>query len=426
MINSAAEKLAELFDDGDINFLDELEDKNTGECVAIGYGNVNSVPAWGFAQNVSEASGAFGEAHGKKIKKVYENAIKTGTPVIGIYDSFGGEIFDGKRTMAAYGELLCEANRLSGIAPSISIISGVCAAAASMIALTGDFVIMNRNAEVFLNGEDSIGGEEAVKSGLAQIVSENDEEAISKAREIMGRFPSNNLSGLPFFDDAGNSYEGNDLFESTFDDGSIIETGEGFGANAKCGFALINGDSCAFIKTEGPLDGDCCEKILRIASFCDAYNIPLVTFVDSEGFCGSGADAIKKAAKLASVYSASTNTKITVITGKAYGSVYIAFAGNRSNADEIFAVEDAVISAVTPKIAVNMLYEDKIGKDMSREDVENDYIKNEASAKQAAAGGYIDSIVTPEKIRKKISDALFIFSGKRVESLPKKHTNIIL
>lgn len=421
---TATEKLKQLFDDSEVNFMDELINNDTGECVVIGYGTVEGIPVWAFSQNISEKSGAFGAAHGKKIKKVFENAIKTGTPVVAIYDSFGGAVSEGVQTLEAYGEIIKSANRLSGVAPYISVISGACAGCAAVAAMTSDFVIMNKKAELFLSPKSVFNGDEAEKAGLVQILSEDDVDALDKTRELLSRLPINNLSGLPAYENSCKENFGNTL-ENVFDDNSILYLNEGFGEEAQCGFALINGESCAFVNAIGELDADCCEKILKMVSFCDSFNIPLVTFIDSNEFTGEGADIIKKSAKLAGAYAEASNVKISVITGNAYGSVYVALAGKSSNSDEVFAVEDAYIGVLNPETAVALMCGDKINKGKTREEVENEYKKN-FDAEAALNGGYIDAIVTSDNMRNKIYAALEVFAGKRVDNLPKKHTNILM
>ncbi len=422
---TAAEKLKQLFDDSEVNFMDELINENTGECVVIGYGTVEGIPVWAFSQNISEKSGSFGAAHGKKIKKVFENAIKTGTPVVGIYDSFGGAVSEGVQTLEAYGELIKSANRLSGIAPYISVISGNCAGCAAVSAMTSDFVIMNKEAELFLNPKAVFKGEDAEKAGLVQLLSEDDSDALGKARELLSRLPINNLSGLPAYEDVCKENFGDSVLENVFDDDSILYLNEGFGEEAQCGFALINGESCAFVNAVGKLDADCCEKILKTVSFCDSFNIPLVTFIDSDEFAGEGADIIKKLAKLAGAYAEASNVKVSVITGKAYGAVYVALAGKSSNSDEVFALEDSYIGLLNPETAVALMCGDKISKDKTREEVEEEY-KKDFDAHAALKGGYIDAVVTSENMRNKIYAALEVFAGKRGDNLPKKHSNILM
>lgn len=438
---SARDRLERLFDGGEFTELDAFAKvSNNLSGVITAYGYVDSNPVYAFAQDISVNDGALTKVQSDKISKIYDMAAKTGLPIVGIYDSFGADLNDGISAMASYGDLILKASNLSGVVPQISVIAGTCAGASAIMAVSADFVVMSKGAELFItpNTEVKDLAQNAAENGTASLVADNDEEAIEKAKEILLKLPQNNLSPVPMFEfnepdsDRFDNAEG--IAKSICDDGSLLELSKDFGKAGFTALASIGGASvgiCATNKTSDKLTSSDCSKLARFVRTCDAFAIPIITFVDTEGFdnseCANKSGAVLQMAKLASVYAEATTIKISVITGKAYGPSFITLAGKSSNADLVFAVDNAVISALEPLAAVEFLSHDKLkGTDdlaRSRETLVSEYIEKEASAQIAAEKMCVDGVISVGDIRKTLINAIEIMAGKRVSRLPKKHSN---
>lgn len=454
----ARERLALLFDEGSFTELDAFAKAEGGSAgVVTGYGAVEGTQVFAFAQDMTEASGAVGKAQAAKIKKVYDLAVKTGAPVVGIYDSFGAALKEGNDALAAYGEMMMWSNSLSGVVPQISVIAGTCAGSAAMMACGADLVVMSESAEFFLTapaiekakGACTAGAgsaENAAKAGAAHLVVKTADEAVLKAKKLISMLPQNNLSALPIFDfsapagveDAlraaceSGELDAATVCEAIFDADSIVELMPDYGSKgAYIALGTIGGFTCGIAATKGgPLCRKNCKKLSLIMQLCDAYQIPVITFVNTTGFLADAeaelAGLAKYAATLAHVYAEATTPKISVITGKAYGPAYIALAGKNANADIVLAWPSAIISALAPETAAAVLYADKItaGKDLAA--LEAEYIATEASPYKASADGYVDDVIDPANTRDMLISALDMLSGKRVAKLPKKHSNMPL
>jgi len=452
----ARERLAMLFDKDTFVELDGFAKVNSGAAgVVTGYGAIDGSPVYAFAQDSTEMGGAVGKIHAAKIKKVYDMALKTGSPIVAIYDSKGAKLDEGIDSLAAYSDILSWSNNLSGVVPQIAVVLGVCAGTAAMFAASADFVVMSENAELFLTAPDiakSLGdttegagtAANAAKSGVAHIVEKDEKAAIEKARKVISMLPLNNLSAAPiaeFAESDGIAEKLNaacesiaesdvkDIAASICDADSIVEMQAAFGCGAYTALATISGIPCGIAATNGKkLTADDCSKLARFVSICDTFSIPVVTLVNAPGFQPSSkaelAGSIREAAKLAHIYAEATTAKIAVIIGKAYGPAYITLAGRGANADLVYAWPSAEISALEPQAAVAFMHADKITAEKSREAVVAEYIENEASAYNAAAAGYIEDVIEPANTRNKLIQALDLLASKRVSRLPKKHSNI--
>lgn len=436
--SQARERLSLLFDDGiysEINSMVKEKDALTGVISAYGYVNGNAVYA--FSQDKSLNSGAVGAAQADKIAKLYELAAKTGTPIVGIHDSNGAFMDGTAASLAAYGKMLGASSVISGVVPQISVIAGTCAGTAAMLACSSDFVIMTKESEFFMAPNSSSGSAEAAaKSGIASAVCDDDKAAIEKARDLVNILPVNNLAPVPMFEFAENSpVSGTDLksiINSAADAGSEIEISAEFGNASYTGFVTIGGATAGIAaagKEGSKLNSDDCAKLARFMRTCDAFSIPVVTFVNSEGFEDADAvSSIKAMTTLANSYSEATTVKIAVVTGKAVGPVFAAVAGNSSNSDFTYAYPDAVIAPVSSAAAVEFMWHDKLkGTDnleSARNELISEYEKTLASAETAAENNFIDDIIDPSQTRNVLVSALDILSGKRVQKLPKKHNNI--
>lgn len=418
-----------------------------GTGVITGYGLVDGSPVYTFAQDTSVRNGAVGAAHGSKIKKIYELALKSGAPVVGIYDSNGAAIDEGLDAMAAYGDMLCWTNNLSGVVPQVSVVLGPCAGCAAMIAASADFVVASEQAELFLApGDEACDAKNAALSGVAHLVEKDEAAAVAAARRLIALLPSNNLSALPLcefreadkaaaaLEAAAKAMDKADMMkiiDSVADAGSVIELQKDF---TKCGvhvaLGTVAGSTVGFVAASdsGKVCSNGSSKIARFVAICDSFQIPVVTFVNCAGFAATNGHAfrggVREVAKLAHVYAEATTPKIAVICGAAYGSAYVALAGRGANADYAVAWPDAVISALSPATAVAFMEGDKITKDKTRAQVEAEYAANEAGAVAAAAKGHIDDVVDPADTRAAVVSAIDMLIGKRVSRLPKKHANI--
>lgn len=413
--------------------------------VICGFGAVSGNPVAVFSQDITANAGAVGAISAAKISKVYDTAMKTGVPVVGIYDSHGARVKEGVAALSACGELLLRSNNLSGVVPQISLVMGTCAGVSAMLAASADFVIMSESAEFFVaNPVDSEKPEgagsaaNAAKSGVAQIVCANDGEVCETARKLLSMLPLNNLSAPPVseFTENANSVSVNEnadaksLIEAFCDDGSVIELLAGFGGRcAYTAIATMGGFPCGVVATTGEkLCAAGSAKIAKVVSVFDSFQIPVITFVNAPGIQSSAADelcgSVRDMARLAHVYAEATTAKVAVITGKAYGAAYIALAGRSANSDYTVAWPNAIISALEPRTAVALLHSDEITAEKSRDKVEQEYIETEASALNAAQAGLIDDIIDPAVTRPAILSALDLLSAKRVTRAPKKHSNI--
>ena len=426
----AYQRLQLLFDEGTFVEIDSFTKSGDGRAeAAAGFGSVDGCPVYAFAQNSDVVGGAMSKAQAAKICKVYELAEKTGAPVVGIYDSIGARLNESCEMLAAYGDVMLKANNLSGVVPQIAVIAGPCLGASSMIAAAADVVIMSEDGQFALqtNGE---GGDlkEASESGLVHLTAKDDKEAVAKARELITLLPSNNLSGAPITDFADSAAEtdgefGASIIAAVMDQDSFIEFQAGFGAGFIAGLAKLGGNTVGVVASEEKTaDGKACEKAARLVRFCDAFAIPVITFVNAESFC-----CIKAACKLTNAYAEATTAKISVITGEAYGAVYMALAGAAAGVDVAYAWPTASISALNPTTAAVMLWSDKLkgssNPTADRAKLIAEYKDQEACPFKAAGDGFVQDVIEPSETRLKLYAALDMLAGKRVTRLPKKHAN---
>lgn len=448
--NIARKRLEALFDNGDFTEIDTFV-QSAG--VITAFGTVAGAPVYAFVQDFEEEYGAVGRLHGQKIEKIYDLALKMGAPVIGIYDSFGAKLSEGLDALGAYGKLLCASNRLSGVVPQISVVLGVCAGAAAVMATAADFVVMSEKAEFFMtssftakaNGETvpEVGSaENAQKEGIANLIGKDDLDTIEKARKLVSLLPSNNLADLPLFDfsapdsaalenmiDTPSATDTKAILRAVFDQDSMLELTETFAENAVTAFATLSGFCCGVVATTGEyLNAQASAKIARFVSVCDAYHIPVITFVNTPGFAKSAAaelaGSIRDIAKLTQVYAEATTPKISVVIGQAYATAYIALAGRANNADVVMGWPTACVAALEPETAVTLLHAQEITAQNSRQQVEQAYKENDANILRAAELGYVDMIIEPKDTRNSLISTLDMLSSKRITKLPKKHANI--
>ena len=420
---SAVEILNKFFDEGSFCETDALlkSESNLAEAVT-GYGTVMGVPVYAFAQNCDVDFGAMSKAQAKKIARLYDLAKMTGAPVVGFYDSVGGRLEQKNDLLAAYGEILGRASSVSGVIPQLSVVLGTCLGTSALIACSSDFVVMTEDAELSIDvtGEKSTASHNA-KHGIANVVCENKDSAIEKARDLITYFPSNNLDVAPTDDACAPVEDPQCTVCAVADAQSLCFVNDEMSENAKTAFGRVNGETVGFVSVVcDEIDCKASKKITHFVRFCDAFSIPVVTVVDAKKF-----SCVKGAVKVTSAYAEATTAKIAVVEGQAVGSVYIALAGESAQADMRFALENAVISPVNPKALAFIMEPESMEVPVSEQDkVASDFANREFSALNAAQNGYVDDVVTKAQLRAKIAMALEMLSSKRVETLPKKHSTI--
>ena len=429
----AGERLSALFDDGVYTEVDAgVKNGDSLAGVIAAYGYVDGSPVYAFSQDKTVKGGAVSRQHAAKICKVLDLASRTGVPVVGIYDSNGAFVEDGVEAINAYSEILTWTSNLSGVVPQISVVAGACAGSAAMIACSADFVVITDDGELYVAPSADVKGEDAVKNGTASISAKTDKDAMEEVRKLISVLPANNISVPPMFEAEASSKAASgsaaEIAEAVADVDSIIELSDGFGTAAYTAIATIGGSAvgiAATNKAAEKLTSEDCSKLARFVRTCDAFSVPVLTVIDTEGFAPDA--CVRDMAKIANAYAEATTLKISVVTGKAYGAAMAALGAG--NADVTYAYPEAVISPIAPVAAVEFLWHDKLkgAKDLTEErnKLAEQYADENASAFDAAEKGCVDDIVTAEEARAKIQAALEAMSGKRMtKRLPKKHSNM--
>ena len=423
--SDARKRLEAFFDDGEFTELDKfLSAEGEVSSVVTGFGTVDGNSVYVFAQDSSIKGGAVNKSTALKIKKVYELAAKSGAPVVGFYDSKGGDINEGMAVLSAYGDIMKASAAVSGVVPQIAVITGVCAGCAAMLAEMADVTVMSKDAELFLTSpfntpdgklEGAGKAASAAKSGVADIVVKSADEAVAKAKALVSVLPANNLD-VGFVEGFGEndmaisaSMKGADVIAAVAQKGSVIEFGEKFGTAAYTALGSVNYTTTAFVATDKAekLTADDAAKIARFVQFADVFSIPVVTVVNTDGFEASSAaelsGSVRECAKLAQVYAAATTLKVNLITGNAFGAAFAAF----DSADFTYAWESAKIAPMNPEAGKVFMGEELVVNPFA-----------------AASEGMVDGVVAPEDTREVLAAAMGICSNKRVASPARKRPNI--
>ena len=418
------------------------------ESVLCGYGAINGELAFAFVQDSSRTKGAFSERHAKKISNLYALAVKNGAPVIGVFDSAGAVIYDGVAALAAYGKLMKCVSDASGIVPQIAIIDGVCGGAAAVVAGMFDLTVTVKNkSKLYVNspfviGETAGTSEFAAATGLSAYDANDEAEAFEFVKRLITKLPSNNLSGIlgECCDDMNRSvvfdaenYKAEELVSTLADNGDFTRLYAGYAKNAVIGFASFGGAVSGVVasnpQNKGILDIKSARAITKFISFCDSFNLPVITLVDSEGLdvtleAESSAYA-SELARLAYAYTSSDNAKLTVVVGKAYGTAFTLLGSKSVGADMVLALPTACISVLSPEASVAFVWNSKVGE-KSREELEKEWKEKCASAREACDSGEVDDIVAPEELRARVCAALMMLDCK-AEGVPsRKHPNMPL
>lgn len=477
---TARERIAMLLDEGSFVELDELAkhrstnfglDKTRpyGDGVVTGYGTVDGRPVCVFAQDFTIFGGSLGEVFGEKIVKVMDLAMKTGCPVIGINDSGGARIQEGVVSLGLYGEIFFRNVRASGVIPQISLVMGPCAGGAVYSPAVTDFTVMvDQTSHMFITGPDviktvtgeDVGFEELggarthnTKSGNAHYLAADEQDAIDYVKALLAFLPSNNLDPAPSLasvsdlgtdpaldtlipDSANQPYDMHQVIEAVLDDGDFLEVQALYAQNIIVGFGRIEGKPVGVVANQpmhfaGCLDIDASEKAARFVRTCDAFNIPVVTFVDVPGFLPGTSQEwdgiIRRGAKLIYAYAEATVPKLTVITRKAYGGAYDVMGSKHLGADLNFAWPTAQIAVMGAQGAVNILYRSELAAAPERRsELIEDYEDTLCNPYVAAERGYVDLVIRPSATRAHLVRGLRALATKRETLPPKKHGNIPL
>ena len=479
---TARERIALLLDEGTFLELDKYvvhrsDDPATkkyyGDGVITGFGEVNGRQVFIYVYDFTVLGGSLGEMAGRKISKLMDHAMKSGAPLIGIIDSGGARIQEGVMSLDGYGDIFFRNTMASGVIPQITASIGPCAGGAVYSPAMTDFVIMVENiGQMFVTGPEvvkevlsqevsfeELGGARthATKSGVAHFVAKNEYECMDKIKKILSYIPQNNSESAPIIETTDepnridtnllnilpeNPYEQYDIkqvISSIVDNGDFFEVHELFAENIVVGFARLNGRSVGIIANQpmylaGALDINSSNKAARFIRFCDAYNIPLVTLVDTPGYL-PGADQehngiIRHGSKLLFAYCEATVPKITCIIGKAYGGAYIAMGSKNLRADVNFAWPTAEIAVLGPEAAITIIHRRDLKQSVDAASVKKklakDFREKFANPYIAAEKGIIDMVIDPIETRPMIISALNALTTKRESRPSKKHGNINL
>lgn len=405
--------------------------------VKAAFGSVNGCPVYCVEQN----GGAMNAKETEKMIKVIDLAVKTGNPIVTWYDSKGADLKEGLTALTDAARLNARIAQASGVVPQIAVVTGVCGGNAAMAAANADICIVTEDCELFLTpvftaqaaGDKGAASSAAAaeKAGVAHLVVKDAAEAVAVVSRLVSMLPANNLSGAACFEFA--APEGGEcLVKNLVDGGSAVELMPGIGANVKTWIATVAGNVCGVVATvPGENLCSCCTgKAARFVRLCDAFGIPVVTVVNTEGFVKSNtneiAGGLRQAARLAATYADATTAKIAVVSGKAVGAAYTALC----NADVTIVTDKGVIAPIEPTAAVTVLHKDELdaGKDLAKDTaaLAAAYVAEQCSAEALVDAGLADVVTNAAGVRAQVIAALDMLSSKREQRLPKKHGNMAL
>ncbi len=481
---TARERLTELLDPGTFVELDRFVTHRVSafgmdkveapaDGVVTGYGAINGRLAYVFSQDFAVLGGSLGEGHAHKICKIMDLALRNGAPVIGLNDSGGARIQEGVESLGGYAEIFLRNTLASGVVPQISAIMGPCAGGAVYSPAITDFTIMVRGTSyMFVTGPqvvravthedvtfEELGGAEvhASRSGVAHFIAEDDTDGLHLIRRLLAYLPQNNLEEPPRAqctddprrmdaaldtlvpEDPHRPYDMHDVIGHVVDEGEFLEVHRHFAPNLIVGFACLGGRSVGVVAQQpavlaGVLDINSSVKGARFVRFCDAFNIPLVTFVDVPGFLPGmeqeHGGIIKHGAKLLYAYCDATVPKLAVITRKAYGGAYDVMSSKHIRGDLNLAWPAAEIAVMGPEGAIDIIFRRELEESQDREATRArlvaEYRAQFANPYIAASRGYVDDVIEPRETRPRLISALEMLHGKRDRNPPKKHGNIPL
>ncbi len=447
--------------------------KPLSDSVVTGWGTIDGRLVYVYSQDFTVMGGSLSEAHAAKIIKIMEMAVKVGAPVIGLNDSGGARIQEGVESLGGYADIFLQNTLASGVIPQISVIMGPCAGGAVYSPALTDFIIMVKDSSyMFITGPDvvkqvlnedvtfeGLGGASVhgSKSGVCHFVADDETQALTMARELLSYLPQNNMEdppALPSTDDPlrtesaldsivpenpNQPYDIKKVIELIVDDGHFFEVHEDFAANIVVGYARLGGTAVGIVANQpmvlaGVLDINASVKAARFVRTCDAFNVPIITFVDVPGYL-PGTDQehngiIMSGAKLLFAFCEATVPKLTVTTRKSYGGAYCVMSSKHIRADLNIAWPTAEIAVMGPEGAVEIIYRRELQEAddpaARKQELAEEYRETFANPYIAASRGFIDDIIEPHNTRPRLINALQVFTNKRDENLPKKHGNIPL
>lgn len=436
------DKIRSLFDAGTFvelgAYVRSSASADTYDGVICGYGSMDGRLVFAFAQDMDRMKGAMDAAGAKKLRALYDMAIKNGAPIVGLFDSAGAAIYEGSAVLGAYGEWLACISAASGIVPQIAVIEGVCAGVASVAASMFDIVLTVKDktqmyiASPFVLGKETATAEAAANSGLAAVVCGCEKCAAGKVRELIALLPQNNADHpVADADDVNRAIAaGATLPNALLDGEAAVELYADFAPELTTTLGRMGGETVGVVYAKGALTVDAARKATKFIGFCDAFGIAIVTLVDSEGVTvdaeAQAAPAAATFGKLASAYASAKCAKITVVVGKAYGAAYTLLGSRALGADVAFALPTAVISTMAPDKAVAFVWNDKVTNETSREDVEKEWIETYAVPEKAAANGDIDDIIEPAELRARICSAVYMLAAKSDIAPARRHAALPL
>jgi len=481
---TARERIALLFDAETFEEIDKLvthrcrdfgmaDQVVPGDGVIAGHGRIDGRPVYAFAQDFTVFGGSLSETNAAKIVKIMDLAMKVGAPVVGLNDSGGARIQEGVLSLAGYADIFLRNTLASGVIPQISAIMGPCAGGAVYSPAITDFTIMvERTSYMFVTGpevvktvthetvtKEELGGaaRHSETSGVAHFAVADDRECLALVRELLSFMPSNNLGEPPRTEPAdavdredealdrlvpsapNQPYDMRDLIHAIADAGHFLEVHRQYARNIVVGFARLGGRTVGIVANQpahlaGTLDIDASIKGARFVRFCDAFNLPLVTFEDVPGFLPGTVQEyggiIRHGAKLLYAFAEASVPKVTVITRKAYGGAYCVMSSKHLRTDVNYAWPSAEIAVMGPEAAVNVLYrreiEEAADPDLRRAERVAEFREKFANPHVAASRGFVDEIIRPRQTRRKLIVALAALETKRDRNPPKKHGNIPL
>jgi propionyl-CoA carboxylase beta chain len=442
--------------------------KYLADSVVTGWGTIAGRLVYIFSQDFSVFGGSLGEVHAEKVCKIMDMALKNGAPVIGLNDSGGARIQEGVVSLGGYADIFLRNTLVSGVIPQISVIMGPCAGGAVYSPALTDFIIMVRKSSyMFITGPDvvkavtheevtfeELGGADVHSeiSGVCHLAADSEPDALYLIQKLLSYIPQNNMEDPPYIEneddplrmeeglntlvpeDPSKPYDIKDAIRMVVDGNIFFEIQEAYAQNIVIGFARLGGHGVGIVANQpavlaGVLDIKSSEKAARFVRFCDAFNIPIITFVDVPGFLPGTAQEhsgiIRAGSKLLYAYCEATVPKITVITRKAYGGAYDVMSSKHVRGDVNLAWPSAEIAVMGPEGAVNIIFRKELAQakdpDKKREELVADYREKFANPYIAASRGYIDDVIEPWETRPRLINALEMLSNKRDSNPPKKH-----
>ena len=481
---TARERLELLLDKGSFVELDRFvthrshdfgmaDQQILGDGVVTGYGTIDRRLVYVYSQDFTVFGGSLSETQAEKICKIMDLAMKNGAPVIGLNDSGGARIQEGVLSLGGYADIFLRNTLASGVVPQISMIMGPCAGGAVYSPAITDFIVMVKDTSyMFVTGPDvvktvtheevsfeELGGAltHASTSGVSHFAAEGEEDAIFLVQKLLSYLPSNNMEDAPVVrseddplrtdealdalvpEEPNKPYDMREVITKVVDDGEFLEIMQNWAGNILIGYARLDGRSVGIVANQpavlaGVLDINASVKAARFVRFCDAFNIPIVTFVDVPGFLPGTAQEhggiIRHGAKLIYAYAEATVPKLTVITRKAYGGAYCVMSSKHMRGDINLAWPSAEIAVMGPEGAVNIIFRKEITEAADPEETRTrlvaEYREKFANPYVAASRGYLDAVIEPHETRPRLINALEMLQNKRDTNPPKKHGNIPL